>query len=388
MILASFGYYHKNTGMKKNVMEREGITLFDVFSTIFTIWKKETPRRLFANRRIIVNMVRAARRRKRTHRKEKLLVPAAIAVSPTERCNLRCTGCYSRFHPKEEELSNMAMNTLLSDAVNCGVGMFVITGGEPFIRGDMTGFFRSNPEALFLVITNGTHFQEPLADELAACGNIIPVISIEGDEKQTAGRRGEGVYQAVFQAMELCRRRKMIFGFSTVCTNTNIEYVGSSVFVDEMAGAGCTLGFYNELIPMEQEDLRFLPAREQTERFKKELAVLRKEKPIVLINLPEDEYDAEGRCMAVGRGAMHINAEGWVEPCPFAHYARENINTHSFREILASPFLQALRDHPRALRHGEIGCSLVSNRSILEDIARQTGARKTSAAGEITAFLP
>jgi MoaA/NifB/PqqE/SkfB family radical SAM enzyme len=180
--------------------------------------------------------------------------------------------------------------------------------------------------------------------------------------------------------MELCRSRKMIFGFSTVCTNTNIDYVGSSVFIDTMVRAGCTLGFYNELIPIEQEDLRFLPAVEQTDRFKKELAVHRKEKPIVLINLPEDEYDAQGRCMAVGRGAMHINAGGWVEPCPFAHYARENINTHSFREILASPFLQALRDHPYALQHGEIGCALVSNRGILEDIARQTGAQKTSAA--------
>ena len=265
-----------------------------------------------------------------------------------------------------------------------GVGMFVITGGEPFIRDDMTSCFRQNPDALFLVITNGTRFTEALVDELSACGNVIPVISIEGNEDHTDRRRGKGVYQAVIHAMELCRQRKLIFGFSTVCTNTNIDYIGSSEFIDTVVNAGCTLGFYNELIPIVQNDMQFLPMKEQKNRFQKQLSIHRKAKPIVLINLPEDEYDAEGRCMAVGRGAMHINAQGWVEPCPFAHYARENVNTSSFREILESPFLRALREHPTVLQHGKIGCSLVSNREVFEVIAEQTGARKTSAAEGIT----
>jgi len=95
----------------------------------------------------------------------------------------------------------------------------------------------------------------------------------------------------------------------------------------------------------------------------------------------DDEYDKTGRCMAVSGGSMHINAQGWVEPCPFAHFARENIKDHSFREILRSPFLEAIRKHPTVLQHGAIGCSLVNNRAILEEIAKTTHARATNRAG-------
>lgn len=370
--------------MKKNIMEKEGLTLFDVFSSIFRVWKRETLGRIFANRRIILNMVRAARRRKKISKKEGLMIPAAVAISPTERCNLACIGCYSRSHPRDNELSEAVITSFISEAVEFGVSLFVVTGGEPFLRSDMTGFFRNHPEGLFLVITNGTRFSGDLADELHDCGNVIPVISIEGDENYTDKRRGRGVYREAIRSMKLFKERKMIFGFSTVCTNTNIDYVGSEEFVDTVAEAGCTLGFYNELIPTHGEDLQYIPSKEQAERFRTVLAKHRAEKPLILINLPEDEYDADGRCMAVGRGAMHINAQGWVEPCPFAHYARENINTHSFREILESPFLRALREHPTVLQHGEIGCALVSNKALLEEIAEQREARKTSAAQGIT----
>ncbi len=365
-------------------MSKKDLSLFDVFKAIFRMWKRETFRRVFANRKIIVNLLKGKRRRERTYKREGLKIPTALAISPTERCNLQCLGCYSRAHPRTQEISKDVLDTFLTEAIDCGVSFFVITGGEPFLRNDMADFFETHNRGLFLVVTNGTKFDPDSADKLAACKNVIPVLSLEGNKNHTDTRRGGGVYESVFQSMELFRERNVIFGFSVVCTKNNIDYLGSYEFINGLAHAGCTFGFFNELIPIEQEDLGFLPSKEQSETFQKKLSVLRKEKPVVLIDLPRDEYDENGRCMAVGRGAMHINAQGWVEPCPFAHYARENINTHSFREIVQSPFLQAIREHPTVLQHGEIGCSLVSNKTILEDIVKETGARKTSAAAGIS----
>ncbi len=66
-----------------------------------------------------------------------------------------------------------------------------------------------------------------------------------------------------------------------------------------------------------------------------------------------------------------------MEPGPFAHFVRENVKDQSFMDILRSPFLDAIRKHPDALQQGKIGCSLVSNRDILEDIAVRTGAKPT-----------
>ena len=149
-----------------------------------------------------------------------------------------------------------------------------------------------------------------------------------------------------------------------------------------MIEAGCTLGVYNEFVPICSDDKSDLPGRDQKNEFKELLLGLRKSEPIILLYLPHDEYDTEGRCMAVSGGGMHINALGWVEPCPFAHYARENVRDLSFREILDSPFLREIRSHPTVLLNGEIGCALVNNRSTLEKIAKRTGAKSTNKCSE------
>jgi len=43
-----------------------------------------------------------------------------------------------------------------------------------------------------------------------------------------------------------------------------------------------------------------------------------------VINFPPAEYDWGG-CQAAGKGFLHINADGWVEPCPFSHFASDNL---------------------------------------------------------------
>jgi MoaA/NifB/PqqE/SkfB family radical SAM enzyme len=178
--------------------------------------------------------------------------------------------------------------------------------------------------------------------------------------------------------MHLLSEHKLIFGFSSVLTKFSIETLGSREFVRSMIELGCAIGFYNDFIPYTRDDRNVLPDKEQMSTFKENLYHIRRREPAVLLHLPEDEYDETGRCSAVGKGSVHINATGDVEPCPFAHFARENITSHSFKDILRSPFLQAIREHPDALIRGEVGCSLFSNYPILEDIAQCTGARCTA----------
>jgi MoaA/NifB/PqqE/SkfB family radical SAM enzyme len=354
--------------------------MFAFFSAIFRLWKRQILGRLFANRNIITNMIKAARFRKKTLRKQGCLIPAAVAISPTERCNLSCLGCYSRSHPKEGEITPEVLDRFVGEAIECGVALFVVTGGEPLLREDLFDLIGRYNRGLFLVITNGTQTVEAVADRMKEMKNLIPILSLEGDREFTDSRRGAGVYDMVRKTMAMFQQRKMLYGFSTVLTKSNIEYLGNDEFANTMVEAGCSLGIYNELIPVHSEDIPLVPGKEQRSAFREQLNRQRRTQPLVQLFLPEDEYDAQGRCMAVGRGAMHVNAQGWVEPCPFAHYAKENINTHTFREILESKFLNSIREHPTVLQHGDIGCSLVSNRDILEEIAAKTGAKETSSA--------
>jgi MoaA/NifB/PqqE/SkfB family radical SAM enzyme len=130
---------------------------------------------------------------------------------------------------------------------------------------------------------------------------------------------------------------------------------------------------------MDDSDLALVPGKEQQKAFKINLERLRKEKPIVLVHLPDDEYGKDGKCMPVSTGSIHVNTQGYVEPCPFAHFARENTRINSFSEILQSPFLEAVRRHPTLLKRDSncYGCSLAGNRKLLEEVAQQTGAKST-----------
>ncbi len=59
------------------------------------------------------------------------------------------------------------IESLVSSAAECGVFLFVITGGEPFMRPELMDIYRKNHSGLFLVITNGTLMDEYIARDIA-----------------------------------------------------------------------------------------------------------------------------------------------------------------------------------------------------------------------------
>jgi MoaA/NifB/PqqE/SkfB family radical SAM enzyme len=293
------------------------------------------------------------------------------------RCNLSCKGCYSRLHPREGELHPDTIRSVVRSASEAGVFFYVITGGEPYVKQEMLEVYREHPDCLFFTVTNGTLLGESHVSEVARLGNVFPIVSLEGTSEQTDARRGEGVHDRALSCMYALSRARVPFGFSVVLTRSNVATVGGDEFVGDMVRRGSILGFYNEFIPLEDEDWAAMPDEAQQREFRESLGRLRKRYPILLLHLPDDEYNEDGRCTAVGGGAFHVNAQGFVEPCPFAPFARENVNECSFEDILRSPFLRALREHPTALQRGNLGCSLVSNQEVLEEIARETGAVPT-----------
>ena len=91
------------------------------------------------------------------------------------------------------------------------------------------------------------------------------------------------------------------------------------------------------------------------------------------MNFPPDEY-AAGVCHAAGRGMIHINADGCVEPCPYSHYAADNIKDKPLEEILASPFLARIRRDVLPLPNPLGRCLLFTYGRQVREIACRTGA--------------
>ncbi|MBF0130452.1 MAG: GTP 3',8-cyclase MoaA [Alphaproteobacteria bacterium] len=102
-----------------------------------------------------------------------------LRVSVTDRCDLRCVYCMGeamRFLPKAEVLSLEEMDRVCGAFVRLGVRKLRITGGEPLVRGNVMGLFRSLGRHLrtgaldeLTLTTNGTLLDRH-AEELADCG--------------------------------------------------------------------------------------------------------------------------------------------------------------------------------------------------------------------------
>jgi MoaA/NifB/PqqE/SkfB family radical SAM enzyme len=182
--------------------------------------------------------------------------------------------------------------------------------------------------------------------------------------------------------MRYLQEEGVIFGFSATVASDNFETLTSDRFMDQMARRGCALGFYTEYVPIgTAAQWELVLKREEQKRFQRRIEQLRREKPMMLVHLPDDEYWGDNKCRAVINGSVHINAEGYIEPCPFAHIASDNIKEMSLDQALRSRFLSQLRSGDATVRRGNLGCALLENRELLQEIAARTGAKPTDSSG-------
>jgi MoaA/NifB/PqqE/SkfB family radical SAM enzyme len=74
---------------------------------------------------------------------------------------------------------------------------------------------------------------------------------------------------------------------------------------------------------------------------------------------------------------IHITAGGYVEPCPYSHFAADNIKDKPMEEILQSEFFGRLRGLIPQLDNPKMECMLFSHAGQVEEIAAETGGFRT-----------
>jgi len=123
--------------------------------------------------------------------------PSLSVISPTQRCNLNCIGCYAASNARTQASLPYDMVARLVREVRdiCGMTFIVISGGEPFMwkdgdKGLLTLAEEFN-DMFFHVYTNGTLLDESTCQKIIKLGNITPAISVEGYEAETDRRRGK-----------------------------------------------------------------------------------------------------------------------------------------------------------------------------------------------------
>jgi MoaA/NifB/PqqE/SkfB family radical SAM enzyme len=357
--------------MKKNKKSKQKV-IGDFMRSALWMWGRSSPSRMLFFLKVGSRLLLAKRRRTWKQKNIKGNIPAAIAISPTMRCNYNCRGCYSRDRISNHELSTQELDSLLIEAETLGVLSIVVTGGEPYLRDDTIELMEKHKRLLFVPITNGSKVTPELAERIAKSGNIIQLVSLEGLQEHTDNRRRKGSYHTAVKTMNLLQDAGVCFGFAATNTSENSEFLGTDKFIDSMIQLGCSIGYFTEYVPCGPHPRKdWVLSEEERESFRKNVLDFRRRKPIVLIQFPQDEYGENNRCTAAGTLSLHINSEGGIEPCPFINISVDNIRNGGLITACESPFLSAIRERDELLQRKELACSLFEHYSELKKLAEK-----------------
>ncbi|UCD72244.1 MAG: radical SAM protein [Syntrophobacterales bacterium] len=308
--------------------------------------------------------------------------PFFFVISPTMRCNLKCYGCYAGEYEQASGLSHEVLDRIIREAQELGIHFITFSGGEPFIRADLLDLYEKHRDVIFQVYTNGTLIDEKIAKRLARLGNVAPMISMEGFERETDERRGKGHFEKAMRTMDYLRQEGVLFGSSVTQTRENIYTISSDEFVDMLVEKGAFLIWYFQYIPIGRKpDMSMMLTPQQRDIVRRRLRKIRATKPLFICDFWNDGSYIDG-CLAAGREYFHINANGDVEPCVFAHFAVDNINEKSLKEVLASEFFREIRSRQPFSENPLMPCMIIDNPHDLREVVRKCHAYPTHAGAE------
>jgi len=308
--------------------------------------------------------------------------PMFLVISPTMRCNLRCPGCYAGEYEQHPGLPTELVDRVICEAKAMGTHLIVMSGGEVFTRPDMFDIWKRHDDVYFQLYTNGSLIDDRMARRIEECGNVAPMISLEGFREFTDERRGPGAFDTVMAAMDALREAGVMFGVSFTETRHNMEQIASDELLDLLVEKGCMVAWYFQYIPIGREpQTDLMPTPEQRDWLRKRLLKVRDEKAIFIGDFWNDGYYVEG-CIAAGREYIHINANGDVEPCVFCHFAVDNIRDKTLKEALTSDFMRAIRSRQPYRDNVLTPCMLIDEPDVLREAVVKHHAHPTHPGAE------
>ena len=330
----------------------------------------------FINGFVVNALLRGSQKRQDFARRTGHVTPFTVIVSPTMRCNLSCEGCYASKYSTQSDMPAALFQRVVDEAADMGVYLITVLGGEPFIRADLLEVIAANPETYFQIFTNGTLVTPAHVERLAKLGNAALMLSIEGDEPTTDARRGPGTYRELMRTMDLLGQAGLLFGYSATVTRRNWQMLISDEFVDPLVAKGAALSWHFLYMPVGgAPDLELMPTPEQRNQIRLGIERLRATKAMFPVDFWGDAPWIGG-CIA-GRHYVHVNNEGWVEPCIFCHFATDNIAETSLAEAFNSPYFREIRSRQPFNHNLYMPCMLIDNPQQVREIVEATGAHPT-----------
>ena len=347
----------------------------DQLNNYINIFFKDALKVVYSNPTMLKTVLQAVQFQKKAaqkraeHEKLGLQVPPYMVISTTNECNLHCKGCYSRaqHRPIEQEMDSVQLRSVIEQARDLGISFILLAGGEPLIRPDILDITNDFYDVVFPLFTNGLLLTDENINKLKNQKNVIPIISIEGDESQTDSRRGAGVYKQLEDKIVSISKAGIFYGLSFTVTRSNFQTLTNQSFIKEIIKSGCQLFFFIEYIPVKEETEDNMITDQQRAELAAILDNYRAKLPGLFISFPGDE-EIYGGCLSAGRGFIHVSAGGDLEPCPFAPYSDTNLKDLTLKDALQSKLLREIRANSQELTETHGGCALWEKREWVKSL--------------------
>jgi len=282
-----------------------------------------------------------------------LYSPLLVLFEITYACNLRCKHCYaSAGKPMKDELNIDEIKKLANELGQMRVFDVAIGGGEPLLREDLPevirAFIQSNVEPV--LVTNGTLFNEEIAEELWKSGLRKVQFSLDGasPEIHDSIRGVKGSFEKTVKAIEIAKSIGYSVAIKTIAQKENLNQLQDvAKLAYELAIDVLTI---NRAVPYgrakENLEETFLPYKiyeESIQKLRKSKISLKTDaRPLVQGASAKNRF---ATCMA-GTVAIHICPNGDVKPCSYFpdSYVCGNIRERNLQDIwLNSEILKKLR---------------------------------------------
>ena len=309
--------------------------------------------------------------------------PPFLFFSLTNRCNLRCRGCWVESgeqtadgRQQTAELAAESIEKIIRIAQKESVYFYTMLGGEPFLAPDtLWNTIKNHPEAYFQIITNGHFLDETTVRQIKQLGNISPLVSIDGFEKDNDDRRGQGTFAKAIEGCRELQRQRILYGVATTVTADNFESVLSEEYVKNFVKLGAMYLWFYVYRPVGAAPTpKWSVGPEMLLELRRRLLRLRRKSPIILIDTYWDEK-GYAVCPASKGMAFVIGPRGSIEPCPPLNVTKEWISDNDgnfYKTINDSEFLLRFREFIGQQYDGERsqGCVIIDYPQKLSEFFR------------------
>jgi len=319
--------------------------------------------------------------------KKGIQFPPFLFFSLTNRCNLRCRGCWvetSYQNTDTCELPAESIEKVIRIAQKESVYFYTMLGGEPFLAPEtLWNTIKNHPEAYFQIITNGHFFDVATVQQIKQFGNISPLVSIDGFEKENDHRRGQGTFATAIEGCKELQRQKILYGVATTVTAENFESVLTEEYVNHFVRLGAMYLWFYVYRPVGAEPTPEWSVKpEMLLELRRRLLRLRRTSPIILIDTYWDEKGF-AVCPASKGMAFVIGPKGSIEPCPPLNVTVDWIGDHNgnfYKTMNDSEFLLRFREFVGEKYDGERsqGCVIIDYPQELAEFFRSEGVTDVS----------